>query len=61
MATKVSLVITAEDPNAKKVTTTITDVNPDATNADLKDFALMINDLTQNTYTTAKKVTTEVI
>ena len=62
MATeKVSIIITATDPNAKSVTTTVTDVNPEATNSDLVTFAQMLNGLTQNTYVSAKKVKTEVL
>lgn len=58
---KVSLSITAADSNDKTVTTTVTYVNASASNAELVNFAQMLNALTDNTYGTTTKVTKEVL
>lgn len=47
------------DNDGKKGTTNVTDVNPNATNNDLVDFAQMLNNFTGNTYTGATKTTVE--
>ena len=40
------------------VTTTIDDVNPAATNAQLRQLGIKFNELTNNTYEKSQKVTT---
>ena len=50
--------LTSTDPSGKKVTTTITHVNNSASNATLRQFALQLNALTQNTYSAASKIVT---
>lgn len=59
MATKVSIQIASTDTADKKITTNITDVNPEATNATLKQFAQQLNALTTNSYTGLTKTTKE--
>lgn len=61
MATKVTIQIAAVDPNNKKVTDKIPYVNPEATNEQLVNFAIMLEQLTDNTYTGTTKITEEVI
>lgn len=59
MATSTSLQIVATDNNGKKVTTTVTYVNPEASNEKLKTFAQMLNELTNNIYESTTKITKE--
>lgn len=62
MASKVtSIEIKATDPNDTKITTTISYVNEEATNANLISFARKLNALTQNTYESTNKITKEVL
>lgn len=61
MATKVSITITATDTNSSKISTNISDVNPEATNQELKTFAQMLNGLTTNSYVETTKITKETI
>lgn len=56
---KVSLQITTTDSNDKKVRDNIAYVNPEATNAQLIEFAEMLVAMTTNTYTSATKITEE--
>lgn len=55
----VKIAISWTDTNSKKGTTNITNINPEASNNDLVDFAQMLNDLTGNTYTGTTKITEE--
>ena len=59
MAIKVSATITATDNTDKKLTTNITNINPEATNANIKTFAQMLNQLTTNSYVVTTKTTKE--
>ena len=61
MATKVSITITATDTNSSKISTNISDINPEATNQELKTFAQMLNGLTTNSYVETTKITKETI
>ena len=51
-----SLAITSTTPQDKKITTTITYVNPNMNNSDLKTFAQKLNALTNNTYEGATRI-----
>lgn len=55
----VTLNITANSQNNKKQETNVTAINPNATNADLKAFAVKLINLTGSTFTGAYKVTKE--
>lgn len=61
MATKVSITITATDTNSSKISTNVSDINPEATNQELKTFAQMLNGLTTNSYVETTKITKETI
>ena len=61
MAAKVSIQIASVDANNKKVTDKIPYVNPEATDEQLVNFAIMLEQLTDNTYTGTTKITEEVI
>lgn len=61
MAAKVSIQIASVDANNKKITDKIPYVNPEATNEQLINFAIMLEQLTDNTYTGTTKITEEVI
>ena len=52
---QVNIIISARDPNAKKITTTVSYVNPQATNAKLLALAQALNAFTENTFTSATK------
>lgn len=56
---KVSISITARDNDDKKVTDKIAYVNPDATDAQLVEFAQMLVAMTDNTYHATTKITEE--
>ena len=59
---KVSATITATDyTDGKKISTNISDINPEATNQNIKTFAQMLNSLTTNTYVETTKITKETI
>lgn len=58
---KVSATIKATDTTNKNVTTNISDINPEATNQEIKGFAQMLNALTTNVYVETTKITKEVI
>lgn len=57
----VSIEIKATDPVLKSTKTTITNVNPEATNAKLIQLAQSLNALTNNTYEGTTKITKEVL
>ena len=59
MAKKVTLSINTTDTIAKKQTTNVSNVNPQATNANLLQFAQMLVALTTDTYVSATKITKE--
>ena len=59
MAKTVTLSINTTDTSAKKQTTNISNVNPQATNANLLQFAQMLVALTTDTYNGATKITKE--
>lgn len=61
MATETLLTLKAKDTSDKSVTTSIRYVNPEQTNAILKEYAQQLNALTTNTYDSLTKVTKEVI
>lgn len=54
MATAINFTSTAQ--SGKKLNKTITDINPNATGAQLKTFAQMMNSLTTNTYGSTSRV-----
>ena len=56
---KISLEIETVSSSGKKNTTTISYVNPQATNAKLLEFAQMLIDLTTDTYGETTKITKE--
>lgn len=58
---KVSATITATDTTGKKLSTNISDINPEATNQNIKTFAQMLNSLTTNNYVETTKITKETI
>lgn len=58
---KVSVQITSNDNNDKKVTDKIAYVNPQATNEQLVEFAELLTSLTNNTYIATTKITEETI
>lgn len=58
---KVSIQITSTTPADKKVTDKIAYVNPQATNAQLTEFAQMLLSLSDNTYMATTKITEEAI
>ena len=57
MAKVISLVITSTDTSAKKNTTTVTNINPEATNAQIKQLAQKLIAFTTDTYVGVTKVT----
>ena len=61
MATKVTIQIAAVDSNGKKITDKIPYVNPNATNEQLVNFAVMLEQLTTNSYIGTTKITEESI
>ena len=56
---KVSIEIESTTSSSKKNTTTISYINPQATNAKLKEFAQMLIALTTDTYEGVTKITKE--
>lgn len=61
MATKVTLQISSVDVNGKKITDKISYVNPEATNEQLVQFAIMLKQLSNDSYTGTTKITEESI
>lgn len=61
MSSKVTIQITSQDANGKKVTDKISYVNPQATDAQLTEFAQKLNSLTGQTYIGTTKITEETI
>jgi len=61
MATKVSIQISSQDTSGKKQTDKISYVNPEATDAHLKEFAQKLIALTSDTYIGTTKITEESI
>ena len=59
MASAVTLSISTKDQSGIKHTTNVSYVNPQATNEQLKEFALMLVALTYETYEGATKITKE--
>lgn len=57
----VSLLLKSRTPDDKSIQTTIPNVNPEATNAQIISLAQALNALTQNTYSGVIKVTKEEI
>ena len=55
---KTDIKISSTAPNGDSMTTTVSDVNPAASNLTLKTFAQKLNMLTNNTYGETNKVTT---
>ena len=53
---KTSLIIESTNTSGKKIQKTFTDVNPEATSAELKTFAQMCNGLTSNTYVRTDRI-----
>ena len=56
---KVSIEIESTTASSKKNTTTISYINPQATNSSLKEFAQMLIALTTDTYEGVTKITKE--
>lgn len=61
MANQTNLIITAKSRANKNVTTSITYINPNATNEKLKELAEKLNALTTNSITVITKITKEVV
>ena len=59
MSKVISLVIQSTDDSDKKQTNTITNINPEATNEQIKTFAQKIIALTTDSYQGVTKVTKE--
>lgn len=59
MATETSLTMKAKSPENKTVSTSIRYINPDITDAIAKEYAQMLNALTQNTYESLTKIVKE--
>lgn len=59
MAKVISLVISSTDTSEKKNTTTVTNINPEATNAQIKQLAQKLIAFTTDTYVGVTKVTKE--
>ena len=59
MAKIVTLSINTTDTNSKKQTINVSNINPEATNAKLLEFAYMLVALTTDTYEKATKITKE--
>lgn len=59
MTKVVSLVISSTDQSSKKNTNTVTNLNPEATNAQIKQLAQKLIAFTTDTYVGASKVTKE--
>ena len=57
--TEISLVIQSTDTSAKKNTTTVTNINPEATNAQIKQLAQKLIAFTTDTYVSVTKITKE--
>ena len=55
---KTDLKIKATDSQARSITSTISYVNPNATNAQLATLGTMINSFTTNVYDHSEKITT---
>lgn len=47
---KITTLQLLSDYNGEEISTNISNANPSATDTDLKDFSVALNDLTQNTY-----------
>ena len=58
MADRVDVKLKAKDPNNETTTTTISYVNPEASNSTMKQFAQKLNALTRNTYSESDKIET---
>lgn len=58
MADRVDVKLKAKDPNNETTTTTISYVNPEASNSAMKQFAQKLNALTRNTYSESDKIET---
>ena len=58
---KVSIQISSTDTADTKITDKISYVNPEATNAQLSEFAQMLTALTTNSYLATTKITEEAI
>lgn len=56
---EISLVIQSTDTSSKKNTTTVTNINPEATNAQIKQLAQKLIAFTTDTYIGVTKVTKE--
>ena len=59
MAKTVTLSINTTDTSARKQVTNVSNVNPQATNAKLLEFAQMLTALTTDVYQSATKITKE--
>ena len=53
---KTSVILNSTDSNGKKMQTTITNVNPEASSLHLKQMGQMINALTSNTYDSTDRI-----
>ena len=58
MADRVDVKLKAKDPNNETTTTTISYINPEASNSAMKQFAQKLNALTRNTYSESDKIET---
>lgn len=59
MSKVISLVISSTDTSDKKQTNTVTHINPEATNAQIRQLAQMFIAFTTDTYVGASKITKE--
>lgn len=58
MTSQVKMQIVASDGNDQSVKYTINWLNPSATDATLKSFAVMLNSMTSNTFVSVSKIVT---
>lgn len=58
---RTDLIITTEDGNGKKITTTVTYIRSGITGTKLLELATALNDLTTNSYVSSKREVTEVL
>lgn len=54
---KINLAIKATAPSGESTTTTVTNINPAMSNTSLSNFAHYFNSMTNNTFTSATKIT----
>ena len=58
---KISLEVITQDSSVRNRTTTVSDINPEVENSKLRQFAVMLNALTNHTFISATKITKETV